>query len=297
MKKFMSLLLSFATLLSLSISAFAAETETPAYVVTVSEYDVYVSIRTKSSAELAKSGVSSQQASIIKSNRIENELLYLSSLSKEELATLGYTDYQINLLQDYNGERIETNPELRGIFADMTAEFYKKSASSSLLSIRVDWKWSNPPVLSGFAITDLVAIRWQGTNNAGAPINLAFNSSKSSCTVYYYDRAERFETSKKINVICDSPYDHAYCEIPMGIKGNYDELPYAKKGSFTLAIERTGSDLINEAAFVFGYGHTVLNISPSLSLPPSFGIGFSSGIEKMVEEAIRMDRNGKITEY
>ena len=62
-------------------------------------------------------------------------------------------------------------------------------------------------------------------------------------------------------------------------------------------VDRTGSDLIKEAAFVFGYGHTVVAVSPSLSLPASFGIGFSWGTEKMVEKAIRMDNKGIITKY
>lgn len=64
-----------------------------------------------------------------------------------------------------------------------------------------------------------------------------------------------------------------------------------------MQVDRTGTDSIKEAAFVFGYGHTVIAISPSLSLPASFGIGFSWGTEKMVEEAIRMDNKGIITEY
>lgn len=63
-----------------------------------------------------------------------------------------------------------------------------------------------------------------------------------------------------------------------------------------MQVDRTGTDSIKEAAFVFGYGHTVIAISPSLSLPASFGIGFSWGTEKMVEEAIRMDNKGIITE-
>lgn len=60
---------------------------------------------------------------------------------------------------------------------------------------------------------------------------------------------------------------------------------------------RTGTDYIKEAAFVFAYGHTVVGVSPSLSLPVSFGIGFSVGTEKMVEMAIRMSNTGHITEY
>jgi hypothetical protein len=38
-------------------------------------------------------------------------------------------------------------------------------------------------------------------------------------------------------------------------------------------------------------------ISPSLSLPASFGIGFSTGTEKILEKAIRMNNAGTITKY
>ena len=72
---------------------------------------------------------------------------------------------------------------------------------------------------------------------------------------------------------------------------------YAKSGTLKVKVERTGTNIIQEAAFVFGYGHTTIVISPSLSLPASFGIGFSFGTETMVEKAIRMNSSGVITEY
>ena len=70
-----------------------------------------------------------------------------------------------------------------------------------------------------------------------------------------------------------------------------------KNGNFFVQVDRTGTQPIKEAAFVFGYGHTVIAVTPSLSLPASFGIGFSWGTEKMVEKAIRMNNQGIITEY
>ena len=51
-----------------------------------------------------------------------------------------------------------------------------------------------------------------------------------------------------------------------------------------MQVDRTGTDSIKEAAFVFGYGHTVIAISPSLSLPASFGIGFSWGQKKWLKK-------------
>lgn len=300
MKKLLALTLSVIMLLTISLPVSAAELSTDpySYTVTINEYDVYVATRTASTSELAEAGISTRQADLIKSDAIENELLRLSALSTSELASLGYTKDQISILQNYDGERIENAPELRGIFADMTAKFSKVSASTSALTIKVEWTWSNAPALAGDAIVDMVAMRWQGTNTAGAPINVAFNSAGSSCSVKYYSRDGVYQYSKSATVVCDSPYDHAYANISMSAgEGDADGTYYAKSGTLKIKVERTGTNSIQEAAFVFGYGHTTIVISPSLSLPASFGIGFSFGTETMVEQAVRMNSSGVITEY
>lgn len=298
MKKIFALILAAMMVFNLSATAFAAESESAAYSVTINEYDVYVEAREASAQELARSGISAQQAALIKSDAIENELSRLSKLSNGNLASLGYTEEQIAIIHRYNGERIETNAELRGIFADMTADFYKVSASTTALAVKVVWEWTNAPVLAGSGIEDMVAMRWQGTNNAGVSINLAFKSAGSSCYLQYYTRDGVYQYTRYPSVVCDSPYDHAYAKIPMST-GDGDGMwqYYAKKGGITVKVERVGSNVINEAAFVFGYGHTVIVASPSLSLPASFGIGFSFGTETMAEEAIRMNSSGKITAY
>lgn len=300
MKKLLVFTLSIIMLLSLSLPAYAAETisDPYSYTVTINEYDVYVATRTASASDLAKAGISTRHADLIKSNAIENELLELSALSADELKSLGYTKEQILLLHNYTGERIENAPELRGVFADMTATFSKVSASTTALTVKVEWNWSNAPALAGNAIVDMVAMRWQGTNTAGAPINVAFNSAGSSCSIKYYSRSGVYQYSRSASIVCNSPYDHAYAEIPMSTgDGDGTWQYYAKSGTLKVKVERTGTNIIQEAAFVFGYGHTTIVISPSLSLPASFGIGFSFGTETMVEKAIRMNSSGVITEY
>jgi hypothetical protein len=302
-KKIFALLLVMALMLS-GTTAFAADAgssakvEQPAYTVTINEYDVYVSTRSTSDSELSRRGVSRSTAALIKSNAIEDELSKLSGLSVAELESLGYSGTQIILIQKYGGERIESNPQLRGIFADMTCNFYKQSASTSSLAVRVTWEWSNVPLLAGVAIKDIVGIRWQGTNNAGQPLNLALNSSGTSCSIQYYSRTGSYKSSSSATVSTDDPYGHAYARIPMSAgTGDSNGDYYAKKGTLITKVDRTGTNSIKEAAFVFGYGHTVISISPSLSLPVSFGIGFTTGVEEMCEEAIRMSSSGTITQY
>lgn len=305
MKKLLSAALSLAMIVAFTMPAFATSsgpdipTEPAAYTVTVNEYDVYVDARKTSNEELQTQGMSDAQIALIKSDAIENELLEKSALSMDELSEMGYDNRQISILKNYSGQAIENTPELRGVFADMTAKFYKYSASTSSLAVRVFWEWSNAPALAGDPITDLIVLRWQGTNTAGQPLNVAFNSKGSSANINYFTRSGKFQENLPTTIVCDSPYDHAYAEIPVS-SGEYDSTGwtiYAKSGNLYVQVDRTGTDSIKEAAFVFGYGHTTIVISPSLSLPASFGIGFSWGTEKMVEEAIRMDNKGTITKY
>ena len=124
--KFLSVILTLTTLLSISPTALASED--PGYTVTINEYDVYVSTRATSNDELARNGANDGTVQIIKSNAIENKLTQLSQLPEEELSKIGYTKTQIQLLKNYNGERIEDNPQLRGIFADMSCYFSNVSA-------------------------------------------------------------------------------------------------------------------------------------------------------------------------
>ena len=108
-------------------------------------------------------------------------------------------------MKNYDGQAIEDAPELRGVFAGMTAKFFKSSASTSSLKVRVFWEWSNAPALAGDPITDLIAMRWQGTNTGGRPLNVAFNSSKSSANVNYYTRDGEYKFNRSVDIVCDSP--------------------------------------------------------------------------------------------
>ena len=60
-----------------------------------------------------------------------------AALSVDELSKLGYDNNQIAILKNYDGQAIEDAPELRGVFAGMTAKFFKSSASTSSLKVRV----------------------------------------------------------------------------------------------------------------------------------------------------------------
>lgn len=67
-KKLVSLALTAVMVMGMSVTSFAAETETeiPAYSVTVNEYDIYVQTRCATQAQLARSGMDSDSIDVIK---------------------------------------------------------------------------------------------------------------------------------------------------------------------------------------------------------------------------------------
>ena len=292
MKKVISLVL--ATMLICCNIAFAADETQNIYSVTVNEYDVYVAERAKAQTRSYEADADNDPINkVVISDAIEQKLLQLSQMSDSELVNLGYSQEQIIILHNYKGERIETYPALRSIFASMTATFYKESASNSSMGIRVEWVWSSTPFLN--TVTDTVVLRWKGTNSAGSSLNLAVNKSKSSCTERFYSLSTgNYSYSKNVSLKTKDAYGCVYASIPMTDDSNS---VYAKTGRIILYVDKTGSNSINEAAFSFAYGHTTGTASVSFSLPVGFGISFSSGCDKMVEKSIRMSSTGKITAY
>ncbi len=297
MKKIICVTLTFVMLCAMSVPAFAAEaSDITTYSATINEYDVYVQTRATPTAELIHNGVSQQTIEVIKSNAIEEELTNLSQLCTDDLSNLGYNSTQIDLLHNYSGERIETNSELRGLFADLNSTFYCLFSSTSSFTVMIEWKWSNCPFTAGTAFNDIVGIVWKGIDNAGWTINLALNSSDSACSINYYNRSnDSFQYSQIVPIKTDDPYGHVYARFTMGDENTSGF--YAKTGTLIIRVDRIGTQSIYEASFVFGYGHSIVSVSPSLSLPESFGIGFSAGVEQMDEKAVRVSSDGKVIEY
>lgn len=295
MKKTISLILSLIMILALATTAWADEPELykTIYSSTISEYDCYVNIREKSNEELEKLGFNMQFANDIKSNSVENELLKRSELSSKELKNnYGYSEEQINIIKNYNGEPIEKQPQLRGIFADMDYSVRRYIISGTTKTVvGITWEWSNKPFLCGTAVKDIAALRWEGTNSMSQPINLGINTNKSYCHVSYYDLDGSFFKTKKTKLYVKDAYEKVYSKIQMGIN---DRQSYAKKGMMKLYLDVIGNGRIEETQFIFAYAHqTVAVNSIGVSYPKAFSIGFTGKHEKMVDIIVRVPKNGE----
>lgn len=306
MRKMMCVMMVFALLVCSSVSSAAVdnnELKQTKYIVskfTRSEYDMLMSIHTKSEKELLLEGYTVEDIEVLQAVSIEEAICERAKMSEEELSKMGYTDEQISLLRTYDGSPLSENPQMRGIFADVDGWLYAGDCNENCLRVTIVWEWTNAPLFSGTSITDSIACAFQGINNNSHPVTVKLNPSNTSCKLYYYS-----SLGALIDVVEDVDVDHTAvntcisAEIPMG-KWFDDEVGWAKHGELSFEIEeQVEVNALNNALFAFGYGHTTLGNAPDVSASLDglhFSFDFGVGFTEMFYKEYRVFSTGNYHE-
>ena len=115
---------------------------------TTNEYDYIVEIRDAKKNAKAIANVSEEEVEYITSDAIESELLYRSTLPTEVLKDqYCYSDEAIDVLRDYNGEKLEENPELRAVTATLSAALGELVKSDTRMGVIYTWSWDSKPLV------------------------------------------------------------------------------------------------------------------------------------------------------
>lgn len=262
---------------------------------TTNEYEMYMKLISKSNEELKKQGMSDKAIKELRNFDFNKEFSKRAGLDNRILKKMGYTDEQINTLKSlYNSK--ENNVEVQksysldelvpmGIFADLNIYHWDVYTSTRSMTIGFLWEWSNMPAMLA---TDIFAVSWYGTNNAGQPLNVRIDRLESYMEVtteevfasetipdhyYYPDETDYYHT--------------ASYEIDMGKPGEYGPIWWASDGNGEIKLDATGTDDINEIAIAFSYGHAYVALLPGITFAPapSVGISFTGASEQMDYES------------
>jgi hypothetical protein len=304
-RKVFSIILTLVLTLSMSVTSFAAsidsstDSSTDAYKsFAINEYDVITELRSKSDQDLGKNGYSKDQIKEIRSDSYEKDLLKRAQLSDSELKSkFNYSAKQIELLRSYKGTPIQDTPEMAALAATCTGTVSAPAYSTSSITIKLSWTWSTAP---SFMISDIAAVRWQGTDTAGSPLNVALNNNTtySYCKVNYVYLADGTSASSVKNALSvTDAYGKASCIFAMTKIYNGQIDRWAKSGELQIKVDKTGTNSIKEVAVCFAYGHQTISGTPSVSWPSGFSITFSSGVSKMFTVTKRVSNTGVITSY
>lgn len=270
-KKSLSLILSIMLCISLITVANAEEIEVGKDLV-VSEYDTIVEYRAMDVEELQEEGLTAEEIEYVQSTAIEDELLFRKTRSTEELRDYyGYSEDEIELLMEYDGERIESEPELRALTGTLT--IYTPDvlyADPDGIGLRVEWEWDQKPV---YTLTDALAVYWVGTYGRDSG-NLRIDIDASSHDVTYTG-------------ITTTTFDRGFVQEDLlyGIVGEfkmmYGTYDWASSGEATLYWDTVdGSADMTSVDFKIMYGHSTVAWGPSFSWPASVGVSANFGTDE-----------------
>ena len=245
----------------------------------LSEYDYYVSVRDMTFEEAEKTfGISKHDYETVLS--IENQIVRLATMSDSELYKRGMIDTQINTLRQYDGSKLEDNPQLRAVLATLSVSLIKVSSNSSAVTVRANWSWNSRPLITSITYYETAAFRWKAYNSLGTQITATYNSSGSYCYVTYYNGSTAQTTQRK-GITIGNSNSYVYSQFNSEIRDG-DIYIWSKTGYMVLKI--TGSYL-SRVDFGFGYNHGISYPPTTVSLDSNLGFNYSNGYE-MAEQSL-----------
>lgn len=299
MKKVIGIMLIALFVIGLPLQSFASQ---DIKTTKVNEYDMYKKLISKTDKELEKIGMKKENIKKLRSIDFNKELKKRSKLDEKTLKNMGYEKEQIKALKDIykdtteskNNENLNETVKLNqvyaaGLFADVYLTTKLIGYSTSKLTIRYNWRWSNLPVI--YTGDDVVGFAWEGTNSSGSPLNVAID------TAYSYHKLKQVNTdtstisyiTKSLNV--DRAYGSAKSTFRLGRSTEGMTLWY-QEGYGNIVVKTTGSS-IKEVAMTIAYGHTTYAFSsPSISFPGGFSISMGWRTDEMDKVVARYTSGG-----
>ena len=259
------------------ISSVNAKTNEELLEYEISELEYFKELKSQTNEELISKGMTPDQIKYIKNFDLISELQERAKLSNEQLKDMGYSDNDIKQLRvslsKKNINEDEIIKEIRG--ATLNLVLGSAIASKSKYTFNYSFRWSSCPI---FIQDDLLAATWSATGSNGSPVNVAINKSSSFLTVKYKSTGgapNMKDTTYKWNPIHE--YRAAKIQFDMGYNMGSGMSYWTYYGSGKLVLDAVVSNTIYEVYLKFGYGHSVVTGTPSVSFSgsgPSIGMSF-----------------------
>ena len=265
MKKFITTVMSLAILVVNSITVFADDSKTiyGDYAIK-NEYLEMKQLQLESASKLKKMGLKSTEIDEIKSLDVDEEyskhIYSLKDYSESELEKFNYTDKQIELIKNFNGEIEELT--LLGAscktYISKTSYSYSNQYTKAVLNF--SFKWSGVPY---FKYNDCLTFAW---NNG-----LYVDKSKSYLNVTYkgrYDSTMKQKATQNILSTGDAGVNYTF-PVDIGTMN-------VSEGSGVVYLDKKAN--IVEIGTRVEYGHREVTGTPSASVSIGGGISGSVGI-------------------
>lgn len=242
------------------------------------EYDYIVEIREAAKKSNSIVGISTEEVEYITSDAIEKELLYRASLSDKALKEqYCYTDDAIDTLRKYDGERLESNADLRELTATLSASLGELVRSGTRMGIIYTWTWDYKPLVR---FTDYAAMSWDGTYENGGTNNMLFDQYMSFAIVNYYytDANQNQNRYEGYEFESDNTYHGAAISFPAEkwINGCYYWAKYGSLFVYTDLVNQDSGPALYELNTHAEFAHYTIGAAfDGVSFPWGISISFT----------------------
>lgn len=232
----------------------------------ISEYDVYVDIKT---SPKARSMNTKEKVDFVLEGGVEKELQERGKLSTAELESMGYNAEDIKVLREYDGTPIEKDVALRSTMARMTTNFNQLKSTDDVQSVKLYWQWNKVPIVT---LTDQMGSIFY---DAFTRITLLENNNTypSKFIVDYgaYQNG-KYQKHQSIRIRANdySQYSLIY-KFPVRRNNAYGYPIHALRGTMYLSIGTVGRHAIREYHFKSSYAHQRIKLT-------GVGLGFSGSV-------------------
>lgn len=281
MKKLIALylccaLLSIPLASAVQTSPDAAPTPKKVSSYTVNEYELLKSLSTESNDTLHQMGYTVNQISKIKNLRsaYADHLEEISHYDRAALKNLGYTDIQIDTLQNFDGSESQIMALAATLNFDLSIDYVTWSAADNRTNARLcyEYEWNGIPLIK---INDAVAVSWNDWTINGkisyityVQVNGSGNSQLQAATYVANNGSAAMGGGFRFPMLINNSSHWA--------KSGY--------GIFTLYYNNYRKDLSAYAV----YTHYTVSATPSFSIPGYGSISFNKSIDYLAEAWVDM---------
>lgn len=235
--------------------------------ITTNEYETLKQLSKQSDFSILSKGYNKQELDIIRNIEIEypKHLIKYKTFSKEDLENLGYTEEQITLLRNYEGQEEQTiklAATVNTTLSELKLE-YSPTDDKTYTKFRYRFAWSGVPL---FKMKDIIAVSWNDWNLTDTMVRGMRYADVMNSQNLRGDLTPVFVKNNGPN-----NFGAGY-KFDMAIE---DNRYYAQTGVFDFELYNHGKKNLSVYA---EYGHNTLGLNPVFSIPGLFSIDFSTGI-------------------
>lgn len=235
----------------------------------VSEYDMIQELSKMSKSRLRKDGYSEKEIDVIEDydTYASEQIKSMKDYETEQLGRLGYNESQIKIIKNFTGTTAEIQKASAKCTASMTINYceYSKKRGTTRSKVLFKFSWNGVPIIK---MTDAMAISWNGWHQIG----------KGALVTYKHNNGTKTKTKTPSYKEPDEGvgYGGGYT-FKAAIEDNYY---YASSGYCYFVLERTNkNDMYTGGAL----GHSTIKVTPSFSVGKSGAIPsitFKKGVTK-----------------